>query len=53
MDIVMTEFFLLYFSQPAAVLLIAGTGLYVHYNDEKRAILKGMDLLVIKSLRST
>ncbi|XP_074578836.1 protein SCO1 homolog 2, mitochondrial [Curcuma longa] len=28
---------------PAAVLLIAGTGLYVHYNDEKRAILKGSE----------
>ncbi|KAG6466098.1 hypothetical protein ZIOFF_076098 [Zingiber officinale] len=28
---------------PAAVLLIAGTGLYIHHNDEKRAILKGSE----------
>ncbi|CAL9091623.1 protein SCO1 homolog 2, mitochondrial isoform X1 [Musa acuminata AAA Group] len=32
---------------PTAVLLIAGTGLYVHYNDEKRAILKGSEQSIV------
>ncbi|WOK94345.1 hypothetical protein Cni_G03047 [Canna indica] len=28
---------------PATMLLIAGTGLYIHYNDERRAIAKGSE----------